>query len=195
MNQIRSYKSFTEKNSGTLVEPKLKILLPQGRETLKMKTMKNLFCYLMLVLFFFHVSTLSAQEEEAPLSDVMREYTDIKQALVADQFAVVKQEVPFLKKELADLALKEGHAALLESVDLLAMASDLKAQREAFALLSKAVLELVKEEDYEQTLFWQVCPMALGGKGAGWLSLEEKVNNPFMGQKMPHCGKVQEVLK
>ena len=126
--------------------------------------------------------------------DVVREYTDIKKALVADDYAVVKQEVPFLKKELVDLAAVEGDAVLLEIVDQLAMATDLKAQRRAFAELSDALLELVKEEDFEQTLYWQVCPMAFGGEGAGWLSLEEQIANPFMGQSMPRCGKVEEVL-
>jgi len=31
-------------------------------------------------------------------------------------------------------------------------------------------------------------------KGACWLSLEEKIVNPFFGDRMLHCGKVQEVF-
>ena len=126
--------------------------------------------------------------------DVMREYSDIKKALVADDYATVKQEVPFLKKELVDLAGVEGDAILLESVDHLAMATNLKAQRLAFASISKTLFEFVQEKDFNQNLYWQVCPMALNGEGAGWLSFEEQIANPFMGQRMPRCGKVQEVL-
>jgi len=31
------------------------------------------------------------------------------------------------------------------------------------------------------------CPMVKGG-GGDWLSTDGKVNNPYFGAKMPHCG-------
>lgn len=149
----------------------------------------------MVLIFSLYGSQLAAQEEDAPVMEVMREYWDIKKALVADNYDLVKQEVPFLKKELVDLNQMEGYAGLLENVDNLAMASDLTAQRQAFANISKTLFEFVKEKDLDQTLYWQVCPMALNGQGAGWLSFEEQVLNPYMGQSMPRCGKVQEVVE
>jgi hypothetical protein len=45
-----------------------------------------------------------------------------------------------------------------------------------------------------ETMYWNHCPMAMGGDGANWLSINEKISNPYMGQKMPGCGSVQETL-
>jgi hypothetical protein len=36
--------------------------------------------------------------------------------------------------------------------------------------------------------------MANKGKGANWLSLENKVKNPYYGSRMLSCGKVVETL-
>jgi len=53
---------------------------------------------------------------------------------------------------------------------------------------------LVKEAKNEVPVYYQFCPMANKGKGANWLSLENKVKNPYYGSRMLSCGKVVETL-
>jgi hypothetical protein len=53
---------------------------------------------------------------------------------------------------------------------------------------------MAKSGDMSETMYWNHCPMAMGGDGANWLSINEKISNPYMGQKMPGCGSVQETL-
>lgn len=137
---------------------------------------------------------LSAQEGSA-LSRVIAEYVDVKEALVVDNFLLVKKEVPALKEALADAPVQgEEQRQLVEAVDALAMASDIQSQRQAFATLSDLLLDVVKEQDLDKTLYVQYCPMALDGEGASWISLQKQVQNPFMGQKMPKCGSVKETI-
>jgi hypothetical protein len=62
--------------------------------------------------------------------------------------------------------------------------------------LSKQLYTIFKEIDLKgKIIYWDYCPMALEGKGANWLSLNEKILNPYMGQMMPSCGSIKEILK
>ena len=44
-------------------------------------------------------------------------------------------------------------------------------------------------------VYYQNCPMYNDGKGANWLSLENKISNPYLGKSMPTCGKTLETIK
>ncbi|MCJ8167124.1 DUF3347 domain-containing protein [Pontibacter sp. E15-1] len=123
-------------------------------------------------------------------------YIGIKNALVTDNYEQVKQAASDMQKGLEGSELTEAQRnQLRESASQIADAQDIAAQRQAFAQLSRQLYEVVKSNEVSgKTLYWQHCPMALGGQGANWLSFEEKVSNPFMGQKMPGCGSVEETL-
>ena len=143
---------------------------------------------------------MEMMEEEAEVAAVdtenepaiLVEYIDIKNALVNDNFEKVKQAAVDLQSSLGESGFSEELNSSLQS---LVEAEDIKAQRLAFAQLSQQLYEVVQSEELtDKTLFWQYCPMALGGDGANWLSYEEQVRNPFMGQRMPGCGSVAETI-
>lgn len=68
-------------------------------------------------------------------------------------------------------------------------------QREHFEMLSKDMYDLVKAFGAGQSLYKDFCPMYNDGKGAFWLSELKEIKNPYMGQDMGECGKVQEEIK
>jgi len=68
-------------------------------------------------------------------------------------------------------------------------------QRKYFQSLSKNMYEVMKVIKNNQTVYYQHCPMANEGKGANWLSLKSKINNPYYGASMSTCGKTVETLK
>jgi len=43
-------------------------------------------------------------------------------------------------------------------------------------------------------VYKQYCPMAFDGKGAFWLSSSEEIRNPYYGDKMLKCGRVEETI-
>jgi hypothetical protein len=73
--------------------------------------------------------------------------------------------------------------------------TDVEHQREHFVSLSKNMYAVMKAIPQAKPVYYDFCPMANEGKGANWLSLDEKISNPYMGSKMPTCGKVQETIK
>lgn len=70
-----------------------------------------------------------------------------------------------------------------------------ESQRKYFESLSKNMYEVMKVIKYDQAVYYQHCPMANEGKGANWLSLNSKINNPYYGAAMSTCGKTVETLK
>ncbi|GAA4429416.1 DUF3347 domain-containing protein [Pontibacter saemangeumensis] len=126
----------------------------------------------------------------------VKAYMDIKNALVNDNYEQVKQAASDLQEGLESSKLSEGQRSqLMESAGQLAEAQDIMAQRQAFAQLSRQLYQAMKDMKVtDKPLYWQHCPMALDGQGANWLSFEEQVRNPFMGQKMPGCGSVEETI-
>ena len=128
---------------------------------------------------------------------VLVEYINIKNALVKDNYEQARQEAADFQNALgtSDQLTEAQKADLKQSAGKLAQAKDIEALREQFSDLSRKLYQVVQANDLtDKTLYWQHCPMAMKGQGANWLSLEEKVQNPFMGQKMPGCGSVQETL-
>lgn len=124
----------------------------------------------------------------------LQDYMKIKNALVNDEYEQVKLTASEMQKSLEELQLKgEQYSRLNGVVGNLAKAEDIKAQRKEFALLSQHLYQLVENNNLSvKTLYVQHCPMAMGGQGAIWISYEEQVRNPFMGQRMPGCGSLQE---
>lgn len=119
-------------------------------------------------------------------------YMNIENALVNDNPESVREEATKLLNDAT--ALNETH--MKKTLEELSKATDIEEQRKHFATLSKELYTIFKETGLNgKTLYWNHCPMAMEGKGANWLSLSEKINNPYMGQMMPSCGSVKETLK
>jgi len=63
--------------------------------------------------------------------------------------------------------------------------------RKSFNALSAAAIKVAKTEKGYKVAF---CPMANANKGGHWLqkNSDKKVNNPYFGEKMAHCGSFQK---
>ena len=73
--------------------------------------------------------------------------------------------------------------------------SNIKHQREHFALLSEDIYALVKNFGGGLVLYHDHCPMYNENKGAMWLSEMKEVKNPYYGAEMLTCGTVEEIIK
>ena len=126
------------------------------------------------------------QEETSP---VVAAYMEIKNALVKDDSQAAQEAA----REMMDE--EEVNHAMKNHLDMIAGSSDLKQQRKYFSQLSNDLYGMAKNGKItDKTLYWNHCPMAMNREGANWLSMSEKIRNPYMGQKMPGCGSVKETL-
>ena len=133
---------------------------------------------------------------------ILKDYFNLKDALVSDDEAKAKEFGAVLKKSLEILAIskytEEQQTELKEIIeDAVEHAehiseSPIAHQREHFKILSKDVRDMVVITGTANTLYDQFCPMY--DKGSTWLSMSEEVRNPYYGSKMLKCGKVQKEI-
>jgi hypothetical protein len=84
---------------------------------------------------------------------------------------------------------------LKEDAEQISETKDIPNQRNHFISLSKNIYSVIKISKLETPIYYQFCPMANKGKGANWLSLENKIKNPYYGNQMLTCGKVVETIQ
>jgi hypothetical protein len=112
--------------------------------------------------------------------------------LAADDLAGARSQASPLSAAASQAAGAAGAAratfeALARAAGELGAATDLAGARRAFGELSKRTVQLLSHQPalrHGRHLF--LCPMAPGYKK--WLQASETLENPYMGQRMPHCG-------
>lgn len=144
---------------------------------------------------------------QTQIKDVWQAYLAIKDALVASDAARATQQTAAFEASLKKtdattlgLEVRRGWAAQLDSLTrqsaLLRDGKTLKSQREAFDRLSAGVYNMVRQVGVNgATVYRQYCPMAFNDQGAYWLSAESEIKNPYFGDQMLDCGKVEEALR
>lgn len=153
-----------------------------------------------------HMQHKDAQEKSSQLKPVYDHYFALKDALVQSDAALASNRANALLQSLQQTDMKQLNTrehtvwmqvmnALRTDSEQMAKTKDLELQRKHFISLSKNMHELVKASHPEMPVYYQHCPMANGGKGAHWLSLESTVKNPYYGASMLSCGKTVEVIE
>lgn len=133
----------------------------------------------------------ASKVSSSQLKSILSSYFNVKDALVNTDAAEAKSA---LVKLLDNIGSEMGELrAITKSMH---DKEDVEEIRTGFEDLSQHVYVLVKENaaSKEQIVYKQFCPMAFGNKGAFWLSAQQEIRNPYFGDKMLKCGKVQEEL-
>lgn len=69
----------------------------------------------------------------------------------------------------------------------------IEAKRKEFEMISDALWSLTRTVRYDgEKIYYQYCPMAFNNKGAYWLSNQSAIRNPYFGDEMLECGKVED---
>tara|TARA_R110001583_G_scaffold9203_4_gene43623 strand:- start:1581 stop:2300 length:720 start_codon:yes stop_codon:yes gene_type:complete len=141
------------------------------------------------------------------LQEVVQAYLLLKDAFVEgdlkridDASATMEQRVAAvgtntLKED--GLAAWDQHSRLYcEKLKELRHIKGIEEKRSYFGHISEVVYCTVKSfylKD-KMELYAAFCPMAFDGNGAYWISEDKEIRNPYYGDKMLKCGKVEEVL-
>ena len=145
---------------------------------------------------------------KAQFVSILAAYYEIKNALVADNAILAATKAKTMKTALSAIDTKSWIAKDRVFYEPLAkkLATDaeqigdngkkIDQQRAHFITLSNNITSVTKTLKINaETTYLQFCPMANDGKGAYWLSKEDKVKNPYYGKSMLTCGSVKETLK
>lgn len=137
-------------------------------------------------------AVLTAEVSPEQLKSLLTVYFNLKEALVKTDAAAAQETAASL---IADMPEDMEAEKVKTAITAISETTDVEAQRAHFKVLSEEVYSLAKSREYkESTIYKQFCPMAFGNTGAYWLSQEKEVLNPYFGDKMLRCGKVQEEI-
>ena len=140
------------------------------------------------------------------LKTVFDKYIILKDALIKGDSKTSTQASSMILKNLAEVDMKllkgDAHNSWMQlSTDLkthtrsLNSTADIKTQRNHFKPLSSSLIMAVEKFGVNMQVYSQFCPMADNNKGGYWLSLEDKVLNPYFGDAMLKCGEVTKTIK
>ena len=101
--------------------------------------------------------------------------------------ALYKDDLATAQKAAAGMVKHDKKSSLAPYAKKLSKAKNIAAARKIFNDLSNAAIKVAQKEKGYKIAH---CPMANGGKGGDWLqkASDKKVNNPYFGAKMAHCG-------
>lgn len=125
---------------------------------------------------------------------LLASYLDIKDALVKTDANKAKTAAMEFDKLCSGIE-GEANVRMYTAARGIMNTQDVGLQRKHFEALSREMYNMAKENDFnEAPIYRQFCPMAFDNQGAYWLSAEKEINNPYFGDKMLHCGKLQGEL-
>lgn len=142
----------------------------------------------------------SSKKDE--LSSILNSYFNLSENLTNDSAIDAAKSSEDLRIALTSFQvsnLTEGDEKTVEEIlessiehaeHITDNAGDIYHQREHLVLLSQDIKDLVEIVGSNQKLYEAFCPMANNDKGAIWITNKNVVENPYMGQSMPKCGKI-----
>lgn len=134
---------------------------------------------------------MAAEFKDESIAQLYHHYIGIKQALVESDAAMAKSHA---EKLVADLQSNESNQEIASAARNIATSTDINQQREAFSKLTAAMEPVLTGAIESGEIYKQFCPMAFEGKGDYWYSNSEEIRNPYYGDKMLKCGRVEAVL-
>ena len=141
------------------------------------------------------------------LKMLFNSYIKLKDALIKDDANNAIEEAKNTLKNLAKVEMKllkdkkahtnwmVLHKEIESSVSSISEVTNIKVQRSHFKYLSINLINAIETFGINEKVYSQFCPMADNDNGAYWLSIEEKVLNPYFGDAMLKCGSVKQVIE
>ncbi|MFL1013087.1 efflux RND transporter periplasmic adaptor subunit [Flavisericum labens] len=141
------------------------------------------------------------------LKVVFNAYINLKDALVNEDAKSTSTSASTLLTNLSkvDMKLLSDNKAhnhwmslvkeIKSSATSISKTSNIKAQKDHFKHLSLHLINAIQLFGINQKVYLVFCPMADNNNGAYWLSKEEKVINPYFGERMLTCGEVKQVIE
>ena len=168
--------------------------------------MKKIILALLIAAAPFLQQSFAQTNNSSPISKVLTAYMNLKNALVANDAKTASASAKTMLEEIAkvpmDKMTTEQHTVWMKYTKKLSYdakhiseVAELDHDREHFMSLSKNMYAVVKAFPTSTPVYYQFCPMANDSKGAYWLSEQEKISNPYYGDKMNSCPKTKETIQ
>ncbi len=134
----------------------------------------------------------SAKFKDDKTAEIYNHYIAIKSALVKTDATMAQDHA---KMMIASIENTEVNSGLVSAARNISTSSDVNKQREAFSQLTASMETLLDGAIASGEIYKQYCPMAFEGKGDSWFSNSKEIRNPYYGDKMLKCGRIEATIK
>ena len=166
--------------------------------------MKSIKLLMASVIILF--ATIANAQSNSSINKVLNAYIQLKDALVKSDGTSSSSASKTLLTSIQEVNMNELNTEthtqwmkvvneLKEDAEHINETKEITHQRDHFMSLSTNLYSVIKVSKLGTPVFYEFCPMANKGKGANWLSLENKIKNPYYGNQMLTCGKVGETIQ
>ena len=145
----------------------------------------------------------SQMEDEIEMDKTTAEFKDLATAAVYNHYIAIKTALvktdaeltqDHAKQMIAELENTEANAEIVTSARKIATSTNVNEQREAFSEFTKSMAPILEGALKSGEIYQQYCPMAFEGKGDFWYSNSKEIRNPYFGDKMLKCGRVEATI-
>ncbi|MGB8705059.1 MAG: DUF3347 domain-containing protein [Gillisia sp.] len=136
-------------------------------------------------------TTGTAKFKDEQTARIFKDYIEVKSAFVASDASKAGKAADQLLSDLKEDANKD----LKDAAQKIARETDINKQREAFSNLTAAMGKKLEGALKSGEVYKLYCPMAFQGKGDYWYSNSKEIKNPYFGQKMLTCGRVDKTIE
>ena len=168
--------------------------------------MKNKIIALLITVSPVWQQGFAQTNNSKPISEVLSAYMNLKNALVANDGKAARTSAKAMLEEIGKVPMdkmsSDQHTVWMKSIKKLSYdathiseTDEIGHHREHFTTLSKNLYLVVKAFPASTPVYYQFCPMANDNKGAYWMSEQEKISNPYYGNKMNSCSRTQETIQ
>ena len=152
-------------------------------------------------------SVVVSTQAKNELKPVFDNYFKLKNALTKDDLGNAKSTASTMLASVEKVNMSEfkgdAHMEWMKyETKIKAVLGKIKSQkdlaeiRKSFLLISEEMLGMAENfKPLSSKIYVQHCPMADSNRGADWLSLEEKIVNPYFGEAMLNCGEVTKTIQ
>ncbi len=140
----------------------------------------------------YAASKMEAEFNDPKIANIYKQYIKLKTALVNTNAEKAAAEASNLATLFAKVEMDE---ATLQEARTIVESKDVEEQRTAFFKITAKVEGLLEDALSSGTIYKQYCPMAFGNTGAYWLSNSKDIYNPYFGDKMLKCGRIDAEIK
>ncbi|MFO8234665.1 MAG: DUF3347 domain-containing protein [Bacteroidales bacterium] len=143
---------------------------------------------------------------EQEMEHTIDAYLQIKEALAGEDLNTVNNAIALMDRKIQKIqmhrfegeglkAWKSHRELYLDKLEEMRHIEGLENKRSYFAHISEIVYCTIKSFGLQEgNLYAAYCSMAFNNQGAYWITNSQDLNNPYMGSKMPKCGKIKETL-
>lgn len=137
----------------------------------------------------YAIKSGDASFNDANIAAIFNQYIQLQNALINTDGETAQKEADKLMNTIKETEV-EIDEDLEEVLTTMKNTTEIKIQREEFEDLNDWMEIQVKDALESGTIYKQFCPMAFNNEGAFWLSTNKEVLNPYFGDVMLHCGRI-----